>query len=372
MPIEFKLSERLIGFTTTGAEKGEWINVSFRELLAPRDDGLVDRLERLQGALFGHIPGLPEVPQIDHLLVILRPDLTATAYVNELHMKMKVKPIGAFAKGTLLYKKDIADITAVEIGIEIPADSAFVLVRSFGWRRSLYYDFGPLQLPAVLRDYSVERALAQQALALLDIPSANPRLPERRTRLDHMAAGLDGLKKLLAGKCTDEAPYQELLQAHPWMLAGSYSALFRHQKFDDENIPDFTAVRCHDDCHDIIELKQPFLTWFRQDGEFAADFNDAWGQAESYLAFAHEQRVYLREKKHMRFENPRCTLLLGYNLTEANRVRLQQRESMSRLITVLTYDQLLRTAEHVYDLVKRSGHPIKTGTASAPDGVDGA
>ena len=47
-----------------------------------------------------------------------------------------------------------------------------VVIRSQGWRRSLFFDFCPLHPEAEPRTYPVERALAQQELLLLDIPPA--------------------------------------------------------------------------------------------------------------------------------------------------------------------------------------------------------
>jgi hypothetical protein len=46
------------------------------------------------------------------------------------------------------------------------------------------------------------------------------------------------------------------------MLGMSYRAFIRHQKMDDSNIPDFTALRAYDECHNIVEMKQPCLKLF--------------------------------------------------------------------------------------------------------------
>jgi hypothetical protein len=137
-------------------------------------------------------------------------------------------------------------------------------------------------------------------------------------------------------------------------LGGLYSQVERHQPFDDRSIPDFTATRCYDQCHDIIELKQPFLKLFRKKATYAATFNDAWNQAERYLAFAIQQRSYLRDEKELRFENPKCMLLLGYGLTEQELREVRKKESLGRTIQVFTYDHLVETATHVVELVKTS------------------
>ena len=298
-------------------------------------------------------------------MVVIRPDLTSTAYVNELDLLMNVKTtksVQNVQKGAQVYVDEIADVLSVEVGFDIPPDCGVVFLRTMGWRRSLFFDFGPLLPDRPQRAYSIQQAFAQQALQLLGMfPNVSDDPPS--TRLRQMEEGLAHLKELLATRCESESSYQELLQQNPWMLLGGmYLEILRHQPFDDSNIPDFTGVRCHDRCHDIIELKQPFLKLFRQDGEFSAAFNDAWNQAVRYLAFASEQRSYLREEKQLRFENPRCILLLGCGLTDGESRRIRGQESFGRAISVMTYDHLVEMASHVVDLVKTAhGRPILVG-----------
>src|SRR5690606_5111172 len=93
MPIDFTITEQLAGFAAAAATEGQPAQVIYRELISPMDAGhLQDRLERMHGALFGRIPGLPPPASIDHLLVVIRPDLSATAYVNELRTTASIKP----------------------------------------------------------------------------------------------------------------------------------------------------------------------------------------------------------------------------------------------------------------------------------------
>jgi hypothetical protein len=127
---------------------------------------------------------------------------------------------------------------------------------------------------------------------------------------------------------------------------------------DDKNIPDFTALRAYDQCHDIVELKQPFLALFRADGSFSAEFNDSWNQAERYLDFCQRQRAYLLDQKELRFENPRCLLLTGNDLTSTEIRSIRSKEGFNPLITVLTYDQLFEQARHILNLVATAGDRI--------------
>jgi hypothetical protein len=183
-----------------------------------------------------------------------------------------------------------------------------------------------------------------------------------------MEEGLASLRSLLDTRCDKERSYQELLESHPWMLP-QYSAVQRHMSFDDKRIPDFTATRSTDGCLDIVELKQPFLELFRQDGEFAATFNDAWNQGEGYVGFAERQKSYLREEKGMRFENPTCLLVVGSNLTESQLQKLREKEMRVRGIKILTYDQLLRAADHALSVVRAAGESIPA-VDYGPDGQE--
>lgn len=142
-----------------------------------------------------------------------------------------------------------------------------------------------------------------------------------------MADGDQQLHRLLNERCQDERAYQQLLEKHPWMLGSQYQSVQRHFGLDNQNIPDFTATRSSDQCHDILELKQPFTKCFRSNGDFSSDFNVAWNQAERYIGFTRRQRDYLREEKKLRFENPRCLLIAGYEIEETSSEKFARRRA---------------------------------------------
>lgn len=350
MPIEFELENHLVGFAGATVMGGDEVPVIYREYLAPTDPVLLERLENFQRSIFARIPKLPSPSQVDHLLVIIRPDLSAVAYVNELQITAEIKPNRSIKKGEVIRVADVADIASVDLGVDIPDDAAFIFLRTFGWRRSIVYDLGPLQAEPVPRDYAVQRAFAEQALLLMGLAVREGE--SNASRLQKMRDGLEKLDRLLSDRVSVEADYQELLEEHPWMLGGGYDRIERHTKLDDERIPDFTGRRSTDLHHDIIEIKQPFLPLFRQSGDFRAAFNDAWNQAEGYLAFTRRQRTYLAEEKGLAFENPQAILIVGHELTEPQRRRIREKESLSPLISVRTYEEVRRTARHLLDLVE--------------------
>ncbi|MGA3406598.1 MAG: Shedu anti-phage system protein SduA domain-containing protein [Candidatus Bathyarchaeia archaeon] len=147
------------------------------------------------------------------------------------------------------------------------------------------------------------------------------------------------LKELLADGEVNEAPYQKLIQEYPWILGAQYDSVQDHTKLDNANIPDFSGVRVRDKHRDIIEIKSPFIQVLRKDGELSSEFNEAWNQCERYLDFAKEEKEYLR-RKGFSFDNPRCYLIIGHQLSEEALRKIRVKEKMNPTIEVLTYDGL--------------------------------
>ena len=360
MRIDFKLPGRIVGFSLTSAGPGETVAVASSDLIGPADAfRLAQMLEHLQGAIFGFIPGFPLPSTIDHLLLVIKQDLSATAYINELNFLAQIKANRAIQAGTPVFIRDIDDILSFNPNVSVPDDCAVVVVLSSGWKRSVYFDFGPLNEPPSPRSEDLRRVLARQAILLWGIPSGNTKTTTNAANpkppIEYMAEGYQELRRLLGEECKKEGAYQELLENHPWMLGGQYESIQRHRGLDDENIPDFTATRSWDQCHDILELKQPFMKCFRNDGTLSSDFNDAWNQATGYLGFVLRQRDYLREEKKLRFENPRCILIAGHRPSDEELRRIREKEALTPSITVLTYDQLTNIASHVLYLLRLSG-----------------
>jgi Domain of unknown function (DUF4263) len=353
MPAAFQVGERLVGLSAHAATGQEKPLVQVAELVPPQNPARVQLvLEALHATVFSRIPGFPDPSQVRHLVVIVRQDLSATAYINELRLLANVKVNRAVVIGEPAYAKDIAEIREVSLGIDVPDDAGVVVVTSIGWRRSVYFDFGPFT-DVKTRVHALPRVLASQMLMLLGLEDAQPTL----TRVDLMADGFQALQRLLRERCEEEEQYQELLHTHPWMLGGTYVEIMRHKEHGhsvrgQRNIPDFTATRSADQSHDIIELKQPFLNCFKKDEAFSAEFNDSWNQAERYLVAARTDRVYLREHLGLRFENPKCILIVGHEWTESQVRAVRQRESINLSINVLTWDQLISQAAQVLSLMR--------------------
>ena len=408
MPFEFQITTRPAGIALNAARPGETVRILARELLGPREALLVDRLAGLHDIVFSKIPELPAPSAIDHIVVIIRSDLGCTAYVNELSPIAKARVSRPIEAGSPVFVSDVTELASVDLGVEIPLDAAVIVMRSFGWKRSLFFDFVPLSAGRV-RDLPLEQALVQQAMLLFDIPaavtpgesidgsphtespgepsaettspsaldgspntrnqivpsanasnsSAQPPESPVQTRVRHWEGKLTQLKALLASRCETEREYQEFLDENgSWVFRSRYGSLNRHPKLDDTSIPDFVATRNGDEYLDVIEIKQPFVSMFRRDGEFSAAFNDACNQAEQYLIFTERQRPYLRDKG-LRFENPECLLIMGYGLSEREIEKTKAIESSrARRVRVVTYDQLIKEAEAVIQLARYAVEPV--------------
>jgi len=159
------------------------------------------------------------------------------------------------------------------------------------------------------------------------------------------------LNELLAMGERDESCYQRLLQEYPWILSTQYECVQDHTNLDDENIPDFTGVRIHDRYRDIVEIKSPFIQVLRKDGELTSEFNEAWNQSERYLNFAREEKDYLR-RKGLSFENPKCFLILGYQLDNDSLKKMGLKQRMNPAIEIRTYDGLIAVANEAVKFIK--------------------
>ncbi len=165
---------------------------------------------------------------------------------------------------------------------------------------------------------------------------------------------LETLKGLLEVVDSNESKYQVLLQENPWVLGLAYKRIVRHTNLDNRNIPDFTAVKVGSEFRDIFEIKPPSMKCFRSDGEFTMDFNATWNQAERYLNFVREDVDYLR-RKGLFFNNPKCTIICGYNLSDEECRKLHIKEKMNPAIHVMTYNDMMVFIESTVRFVRRFG-----------------
>lgn len=343
--IDFKLSQIPTGMNLLTAGPGEVAYIRIAEIaLASSPELVQSHLDALHQAIFCRIPELPDPRQILGLQVLIRPDLSSTAYVNELKPILQCRTTRAVEKGDPVSLTDVSEIHAVDLGIDVPADCSFINYASLLWKRSVYFDFNPHQRPRQPRLQSVSDALTEQYRSLWGLPSG---LPDAEDPFESMSRGVQQLRKLIDSSGSREGDFQELLHAHPWMIGGQYCRIDRHAALDDRNIPDFTAMRTSDRCLDVIELKLPTTKCSRSDGSLSADFHNAWTQVERYVRFVDENRDYLLREKNLHFENAKAVLIIGNEIESAVREEMRRKEAFNARISVLTYDQLFTQANSI-------------------------
>lgn len=209
------------------------------------------------------------------------------------------------------------------------------------------------------RDVSAGGKMGPEEFQFIPLEEARTReaaqMGENRQPRGVYERAIQDLRDLLVAKVEDEAQYQRHLQRHPWMLGLEYSAVEAHRRFDDETIPDFTGVRATDRCRDIIEIKPPFLDLFKKDGAPSMTFMETWHQAERYLDYARKNQDFLSRQKNLRFENPKCYLLIGTRFSDEQRSQIRIKESSNPSIRVLTYFDLISYAEHTLNILTSLG-----------------
>jgi hypothetical protein len=204
----------------------------------------------------------------------------------------------------------------------------------------LYRD-GNLSYAVAARDIGPGEEMGHEDFEFISMEDALIQLSKiSSTTIARLDEPIQEFISLIDNNNNNEAKYQEFLEKYPWVFGAQYSMIQRHTNLDDSNIPDFTGVRVHDNYRDIFELKPPFMKLFRKNGNFTSDFNDAWNQAERYLDFAREEKAYLN-RKGMRFDNPKCYLVLGLNLSDEKIREIRRKEKMNPAIQLITYDDLL-------------------------------
>ena len=166
MPYTIKLEHVPSGYATHCAEEGEHIEVAFREFTSTEDGQLfISRLEGIPTRILEKISGSSNVAasQTNSLLAIIQPNGQTKVYWNEFQPTIKIRSKKNVKAGELVYIDHIMDIEQVKLPDEALApDVAICYVFSFGWRKGLFFDFGPAQSGKnrVARDYDIGALLA--------------------------------------------------------------------------------------------------------------------------------------------------------------------------------------------------------------------
>jgi len=148
MPKEIVFDHLPAGYAQHGGRPNDEINFVFREFCSTEDgQHFISRLEGTATAILEKMSGQAgiDAATTSSLLAVIRPDRSATVYWNEFHPVVQVRAKGRVNKGDLVLLDHIMDIERVVLpdGL-VPNDAGICYVFSFGWRKGLFFDYGPL------------------------------------------------------------------------------------------------------------------------------------------------------------------------------------------------------------------------------------
>jgi hypothetical protein len=148
MPVEIDLGMPPVGYALAAARVDEQVAVQFLEFTSTEDgQHFIQRLEGIPNDILKGLSPPISPSQVDNMLAICRRDGKATVYVNELVQRARVRASGPVEAGAIVTKNDIVDLDRLELDVQIPDDAGVVFVFSVGWRKGLFYDFGPIGGP---------------------------------------------------------------------------------------------------------------------------------------------------------------------------------------------------------------------------------
>lgn len=171
MAWEIEFDNMPIGYAVTAGKSGDNVTVCGVEFTSTEDgQHFISRLEGFPDEVLKLVAQTSIKPStVDHMLVIVRPDKTATAYINELEITGYMQAKKSVLAGEEIYCNDVADITEIRLSdIEIQDKHGFLFLFSIGWRQGLYFDFLPLSPHEdQSRSYCVSKRLARYYLYLM-------------------------------------------------------------------------------------------------------------------------------------------------------------------------------------------------------------
>ena len=163
MPFEIELEVPPGGYARTYARAGESVEMCFREFTSTGDgQHFIQLLEGIANGILQRLPTSTSPSQVDHMLAIYYKNGKVDVYLNELEFIVHTRVVGPVDAGQGIMKDDVVDIIGLDLGVQIPNDTGFLFLFSVGWRKGLFFDFGPVKTPdSAARRYDVVTAFGQ-------------------------------------------------------------------------------------------------------------------------------------------------------------------------------------------------------------------
>ena len=152
MPVEIDLGMPPAGYAAAPKRATDTTGlIQYREFTSTEDgQHFIRRLEGIPNDILGKLPTPTPASRVDHLLALCHRDGTATVYLNELEIRASVRWRGyrSVDAGEPVTTDDFVDVERIELGVHIPEDVGALFIFSVGWRKGMFYDFGPVGGPS--------------------------------------------------------------------------------------------------------------------------------------------------------------------------------------------------------------------------------
>jgi hypothetical protein len=145
MRYELTLPNTGMGFAEHAVAAGQELGVCTTGFFVPDDRrNFYSKIESFHDLLGPYFAEGRTPASIHHFLALIENN-HAKVYVNDLSIIMRMVSRRAIKAGEPVSNKEIGGISAVRFeGIELPPTSVVVFYFTLGWRRGLFFDFGPL------------------------------------------------------------------------------------------------------------------------------------------------------------------------------------------------------------------------------------
>jgi len=179
---------------------------------------------------------------------------------------------------------------------------------------------------------------------------------------------LDEFKELVEQNQVEHV-YQAFLEEHYWMFGSEYAELIQNRNIIKDQQFDFPLRRTVDGYLEIIDIKRPFReVLFRKDkrGYFppTSELNEAVAQVDDYLANvdADQFRIVLHEE--LETEKVRGKVVIGRDGDATQIQALRRLNARTNRIEVITFDQLIRIAERILEIMIEQNPLLQTEQVS--------
>lgn len=165
-----------------------------------------------------------------------------------------------------------------------------------------------------------------------------------------------------------ENRYQEFLERNYWMFGSEYAELIRNRNIIKGQQFDFPLRRTVDGYLEIIDIKRPFREpLFRRDKRNylppTSELNEAIAQVDDYLANIDADQFRIEVREELEVEKVRGKIVIGRDGDDAQLQALRRLNARTVRIEIITFDQLIRIAERILEIMVEQNPLLQTEEA---------